>query len=313
MDFTVVIPTYNGAERLPAVLEHLRKQVVSPNLSWEILIVDNNSQDNTRQVITTYQADPLFPVEIRYSFEPQQGAAYARLRAVHEAKGEWIGFLDDDNWPEPNWLTVASQFRYQSPRLGAFSGKIVLATDAILPLNFSRIAGFLAIRDHGNIPWPFVPECLQLPPAASLFVRKQAWIDNVPAMPILGGRRRNFFVQGDDYEPLIYLYKAGWEIWYAPELQTAHQLPAHRFERAYLIRIAHACGLATCQLRLLMDDSHQIPKTVVRTILGGLKRTLLFLLIHRHRAYQDVVLRAELAFHWGSTLSPWICWQLRRS
>ncbi|MGP1387197.1 MAG: hormogonium polysaccharide biosynthesis glycosyltransferase HpsE [Thainema sp.] len=312
LDFTIAIPTYNGGDRIPALLEKLRSQTQVDQLAWEILIVDNNSSDNTCQIVEQYQADATFPVPIRYAFEPQQGAAYARLTAIGAANGEWIGFLDDDNWPEPNWLSVAAQFRHHRPRLGAFSGRIRLATDASVPSDFNRIAIYLAIRDHGHQPCAFDPDNLLLPPAASLVIRKQAWIESVPKLPTLSGKRPGFFVQGDDYEPLLYLHKAGWEIWYTPDLQTHHQLSAQRFERDYLIRLAYACGLATCQLRLVTATAAQAPKIMLRTVLGGLKRSLLLLLTHRYQTYQDIALRTELAFHWGSVISPWICWRLRK-
>ncbi|MDE5098657.1 MAG: glycosyltransferase, partial [Trichodesmium sp. St16_bin4-tuft] len=54
IDFTIAIPTYNGAEKLPLVLEKLNSQINTEKLSWEVIVVDNNSQDNTEQVIREY-------------------------------------------------------------------------------------------------------------------------------------------------------------------------------------------------------------------------------------------------------------------
>lgn len=313
LDFTIAIPTYNGSDRIPALLEKLRSQSQVDHLRWEVLIVDNNSSDNTRQIVEQYQADATFPVPIRYAFEPRQGAAYARLTAIAAADGEWVGFLDDDNWPDDNWLSAAAQFRHFRPRLGAFSGRIQIATDQPLPTHFDRIAYFLAIRDHGDQPWPFQPENLLLPPAASLVVRKQAWLESVPAQPLLGGKRPGLFVQGDDYEPLLYLHKAGWEIWYTPDLQTTHQIPSWRFQPPYINQLTYACGLATCALRLVTTDSvPQQRQIMLRTVLGGIKRSLVHLLKYRQRVYRDPGLNAELSFHLGSVISPWIYWRLQQ-
>ena len=55
LDITVAIPTYNGAERLPKILERLLTQTGVENLRWEIIIVNNNSSDNTAEVIQEYQ------------------------------------------------------------------------------------------------------------------------------------------------------------------------------------------------------------------------------------------------------------------
>jgi glycosyltransferase involved in cell wall biosynthesis len=106
VDFTVVIPTYNGEKRLPQLLERLREagrshsvksQTNTEQFSWEILVVDNNSKDNTAKVVQEYQANWPDTYPLRYSFEAEQGAAFARQRAIKEARGELIGFLDDDN------------------------------------------------------------------------------------------------------------------------------------------------------------------------------------------------------------------------
>jgi glycosyltransferase involved in cell wall biosynthesis len=96
--FTVAIPTYNGGDRLPKVLERLRSQV-NTNFSWEILVVDNNSSDNTKEVVQSYQADWQGPT-LRYCFEAKQGLAFARQCAVENAHGEFVGLLPPMNLVE---------------------------------------------------------------------------------------------------------------------------------------------------------------------------------------------------------------------
>ena len=175
MDFTIAIPTYNGAKRLPAVFEALEQQQDVWDITWEVLVVDNNSQDETAQVVQQWQGKSSnFPV--RYCFEPQQGLAFARRKAINEAKGEWVAFVDDDNWPRKDWLRAAQEFRHHSPKLGAFNGKITGVYEVDPPEGFEKIKAFLAIRNHGNQPKKFVPENLDLPPGAGLFVKRSAWI-----------------------------------------------------------------------------------------------------------------------------------------
>ncbi len=109
-DFTVAIPTYNGAERLPKLLDKLRSQLDTESLQWEIIVVDNNSTDHTAQVIKNYQQDWNSPYELTYILEEKQGAAFARHRAIQVATSELIGFLDDDNLPKENWVINAEMF-----------------------------------------------------------------------------------------------------------------------------------------------------------------------------------------------------------
>jgi len=299
IDFTVAIPTYNGATRLPKLLDKLRQQTGLDPISWEIIVVDNNSSDNTAQVVQEYQGNWLPGVPLNYVLEPEQGAAFARLRAVKEAQGELIGFLDDDNLPNPDWIAQAYSFAQEHPQAGAFSGQIHGEFEVEPPENFQRIQAFLAIREHGSTPHQFEPQNLRLPPAASLVVRKKAWCETVPSRPTLTGKLPGVMIQGDDYEPLLYMYKAGWEIWYHPDLHTYHQIPRWRLERDYLLSISRGCGLATCQLRMINATPWQKPIIFLRTLLGNLRRVIWQFIKYRQNVKTDIIMACEMEFFLG--------------
>lgn len=273
---TLAIPVYNGATRLPALFDRLRSQHIPPDLGWEIVIVDNNSQDDTAAVVATFQAsDP--PCPVRYEHEPRQGAAFARLRAIAVARGEWVGFLDDDNWPEPDWIAQAWDFGRSHPQAGAFAGKVLGDYERQPPAGFERLEGFLAVRDYadyGDRAQPFDPVNLRLPPAAALMVRRSAWLAAVPPEPTLSGKVPGRLVQGDDYEPLLHIHKAGWEIWYCPAMRTHHQMPAWRLERAYLLELARGCGLATYALRSINTPPNRRWPLFGRTVLGNVRKAI---------------------------------------
>jgi len=304
-DITVAIPTYNGADRLPRLLDRLKSQKIPDGLRWEVLIVDNNSQDATARVVQQYQADWLPEVPLRYQMESRQGAAFARQTAVRVALGNLVGFLDDDNLPTATWVAEAVNFSRCYPRAGAFSGRIHGSYEATPPEGFDNIKAFLAIRDHGTQVIPFEPEKLRLPPAASLVVRQSAWLSEVPEQPIFLGRLPGAaMLGGEDYEVLLHLYKGGWDILYNPALETYHQIPPQRFERDYLLRLARGCGLSTCQLALILADGWQKPVVTLRTIAGSLRRLLAHVLKHRGRVRADLLTAFQFEFHLGSLLSP---------
>jgi glycosyltransferase involved in cell wall biosynthesis len=304
IDFTIAIPTYNGAKRLSILLEKLRSQSNSNQIAWEILVVDNNSTDSTAEVIRNYQATWKESYPLRFAFESEQGAAFARLCAIREAQGEIIGFLDDDNLPDPDWLTAAYTFSQKHPEVGAFGGQIHGNFEVEPPADFRKIQGFLAIRDYGTQPIQFDPDRLQLPPAAALVVRKQAWCESVPPRPTLSGKVPGQFIQGDDYEPLLYLHKAGWQIWYNPAMHTYHQIPRQRLERDYLLTLARGCGLATCQLRMINASDRQKPLIFFKTLFGNLRRVVIHFLKYRNQLKTDLIAAFEMSFFWGSLMSP---------
>ncbi|MBW4513097.1 MAG: hormogonium polysaccharide biosynthesis glycosyltransferase HpsE [Scytonematopsis contorta HA4267-MV1] len=304
IDISVAIPTYNGAKNLPILLEKLIQQIGLKNIKGEIIIVDNNSKDNTAEIISNYQANWNHNFPLRYCLEKEQGAAFARLRAVKEAKGELIAFLDDDNLPASDWVIQAYKFAEKYPQAGVWSGQIHGDYEVEPPANFKQIQAFMAIREHGDKPFLFDANNLRLPPGAAFTVRKKAWDENVPSRPTLSGKLPGIMVQGDDYEPFLYINEAGWEIWYNPEMHTYHQIPSWRLEKDYLISLARGCGLPICQLRLITAKKWQKPLIFYRTFLGNLRRVLHHLIKYRGELKTDLIALFEMEFYLSSMISP---------
>lgn len=303
LDLTVAIPTYNSATRLPQVLEALCHQNNTEQIAWEIIIIDNNSRDNTAQVIKDYQSNWSENYPLKYYLEKRQGPAFARVRAIQEAKGTYVAFLDDDNIPAPDWIAAAYEFWNNHPQAGAFSGQIHGEFEVNPPENFKQIAAFLAIREPGPKAFMFDPDNLQLPPSAGLVVRRQAWQDAVPNTPKIAGTQKEALVRGEDYEVLLYLHKAGWEIWYNPAMHINHLIPSWRLERDYLLSLARACGLATCQLRMINAKTMEKPVIWVRTILGNLRRMVQQQLKYGDNLKHELIPAFEMEFYRGSLMS----------
>ena len=126
IQISVIIPTYNNGAIIDVVLESLAKQEQVEEIAYEIIVVDNNSRDNTKQVVESFV--PKFNNRLRYVFEGNQGVTYARNRGVDEAKGKILAFTDDDCCVDKNWLySILSTFDQYAP--DALQGKVVLATE----------------------------------------------------------------------------------------------------------------------------------------------------------------------------------------
>ncbi len=304
MQFSVAIPTYNGATRLPLVLDRLRQQVNTEDFAWEIIVIDNNSKDHTAEVVQDYQQHWNFPVPLKYYLEKEQGAAFARLRAIQEAQGELIGFLDDDNLPDCDWVAAAYAFGKEHPQAGAYGGQIHGEYEVKPPENFKRIQSFLAIRERGNQAFVYNPNNLDLPPAAAVVIRKQAWLETFPHRPSLTGRIPGSMLQGEDYEPLLYMHRAGWEIWYSPAMHTYHQIPKWRLEKDYLLSLSRGCGLTICALRMMNIEAWQKPIVFFKVLFGSLSRYLWHLFKYWGILKTDAIAACEIEFYWSSLVSP---------
>ncbi|MBD2693186.1 hormogonium polysaccharide biosynthesis glycosyltransferase HpsE [Anabaena catenula] len=311
LDLTVAIPTYNGESRLPKVIEHLQSQQGVENLKWEILVIDNNSTDGTAQLVQNYQTNWNHPYLLKYLSEIQQGAAFARAKAIQEAQSEIICFLDDDNLPAPNWILEAYKFAVNNPQAGAIASRISGKFEVNPPENIKPIIFYLAITERGEKPHLFEPRKQGFPPTAGLVVRRQAWQDNVPKQPFLIGRVGSSMLGSEDAEALCYIQKAGWEIWYNPAMQVEHIIPASRLERNYLISLTQSVGLARHHLRMLILPIWQRPFAFVFYLLNDARKLILYYIRHRTIIANDVVASCELERLFATFISPFYLLQVK--
>lgn len=311
--FTVAIRTYNGAERLPAVLEKLQQQTGTENIDWEVLIVDNNSQDATAAVVARYAKEWQSNSRICYVFEPRQGAAYARDRAMQEATSDLVGFLDDDNLPEVDWVAKAFRFGSEHPEIGAYGGNIFPLLDETPPDYFEHICHLLAVYDYGPTAyryrrkWP-----CSVPSGPGLVIRKQAWDDCVPTRRRLWGRSVNRKLAAgtaEDTEAMIYIHSSSWEIWHNPDLKVWHHIPSRRWEREYVLELAIGNGLGNyacfvAQLPLGLRPFAPLLATVFLVI--RCYRLAVYYLRYHREMQTDIVIAIRFNELLGKILSPFL-------
>ena len=311
LDLTVAIPTYNGSERLPLVLERLKSQVNTEHFAWEILVVDNNSSDQTAQVVQEYQANWPQSYPLRYCVEPQQGAAFARHRAVEQAQGEWVGFLDDDNVPDFDWVSAAYRFSQKYPQAGAFGSKIKAVFEVEPPQELKPILFYLAIVDRGSQPLIYDPRKKGVPPSAGLVVRRAAWLAHVPKKQLLIGRVGQSMLAGEDAEALLYLHRGGWEIWYNPEMVIQHLISASRLEGQYFLGLIRGVGLCRHHLRMLALKSWQQPFAFCLYLLKDSFQLLAHVIRHQGRFQDNILVQCERERLMTTAISPFYLWYLR--
>jgi len=101
VDVSVVISTYNRCTVLARALQALLRQQAN-EMSYEILVIDNNSSDQTRDLVQGLITK--YPEKLRYIFEPQQGLSYARNTGIANARAPIIAFTDDDVCVASDWI-----------------------------------------------------------------------------------------------------------------------------------------------------------------------------------------------------------------
>lgn len=311
IDFTVAIRTYNGALRLPAVFDRLLAQEATEGIRWEVLVVDNNSQDETAAVVARYAQHWRSDSQLRYALEPRQGRSFARDRAMMEAASQdLVGFLDDDNLPSLNWIAAAYQFAQTHPQAGAYGGNIQAHLEQEPPSGFDQVQFLLALNTGGDRP--FVYQGRGVPVNPGCVIRKAAWQTAVPQRRRLRGgivTDRLCASVGEDVEVMHYIRSGGWELWHTPDIEVSHTLPPQRLERDYLLKYAQSTGLSMQAWRIARLKPWQRPwisLLVPFYTLLSLARLAGFYLKYQADVAHDLPKACTLQLLLGVPLSPFV-------
>ncbi len=300
-DISIVIPTYNGSRYLPEVLNALRNQEGLKEISWEVIVVDNNSTDTTPKIVEEFQKKWDMDNKLRYLVEKRQGAAYARETGVRNAKSKIIGFLDDDNIPEKNWILEAYRFGSEHHEAGAWGSRIKARYEKMPPENFDSIKMYFAIMEKGENAYCSEAKKFVLPPSAGLVVRKDIW----PASPLLlTGRTKETWLAGEDIELLVRIQNKGYGIWYNPRMEITHIIPAARLEPEYAINLMKGIGLCKYITRMLRQYVLARPVAIVGYCISDFLKMMKFMLRFRAKIIKDALLKAEFFLYLYSFYSP---------
>lgn len=148
MELSVVICTHNRGNLITATLESIRSQLFSKIIRWEVLIVDNNSNDLTKEAIIQFVKSN--PDKFRYVHEPEIGLSHARNTGIRKSIGNYISFFDDDTILQPGCLCAIYEtfVKYNADCVG---GKIIPLWPQKQPVWFiKQLYGDLAYLDMGD-------------------------------------------------------------------------------------------------------------------------------------------------------------------
>jgi len=118
--FSIVIPAYNSVKLLSRCLEALEKQS-APKAEFEVTVADDGSTDETLEMLSQFKAQT--ELNLQWTSIPNSGPGNARNAGVAKSAGSWIGFIDADVIPDPDWVKNAIQLIQQKPDAGAFEGR----------------------------------------------------------------------------------------------------------------------------------------------------------------------------------------------
>lgn len=228
---TVALCTHNHADRLVRTLADLH-QLRAPDRPWEFLVIDNGSSDSTPALLAAEEWRPA-GVEVRVVREEKLGLSNARNRALLEARGEYLLFMDDDETPDPEWLR-AHEAAMAGHRPDALGGRIdVLFEDGARPGWLQdELLGFLGKLDHGPARW-LTETSTPIYGGNFAFIREV--FQRIGDFDAKLGRMGSANIGGEDVEMHRRLLAHGFRIRWVPEAIINHRIQTPKLRRGYFL------------------------------------------------------------------------------
>jgi glycosyltransferase involved in cell wall biosynthesis len=243
---------------------------IPEGISWELLVVDNNSTDETSAVLARY-ADKL---PLRALFEPRQGKSHACNLLVSQATGDLILWTDDDVLVAPDWIEQYVLAARQWPQATFFGGTIDPWFEAPPPkwmLNglespLGPLAGALALLQLGEDVRPL--KGIENPYGANMALRTDVLRRN--PFDVRVGPTGQQMLRGEDTRLIEKLKEQGeLGIWVGPA-KVRHWVPRERMTRKYIWKWYFGTGVTAIRIRGLEPGRRVfgIPPWIIRRLFG---------------------------------------------
>ncbi|MBI3812637.1 MAG: glycosyltransferase family 2 protein [Nitrospirae bacterium] len=249
---SAIICTYNREPLLVCALDSILSQSF-PSDQFEVLVVDNNSNDGTPETVRQ-KAETAKPA-VRYLFEERQGKSYALNRAIREAKGEYLAFTDDDVRLAPDWLERILQ-RFEMYRPDLIGGRVVPDWNGQWPDWFHpEYRGVVAYYYPYTEPIFLELDRHTLPCGANMAARADVFRKYGMFREDLSDGTLH---RSEDYELFRRILKDGGRVLYAPDIVVYHIVQPDRLTRRYVRQWWMTQGMANSRMRL--DEDPGVPK-----------------------------------------------------
>jgi glycosyltransferase involved in cell wall biosynthesis len=222
---SVIVCCYNSASRLRETIKHLALQQVPPDISWEIIIVDNSSTDDTKQVAQSeWDKFGLSYPKFTVADQLTPGLSAAREKGIELAEFEYLLFCDDDNWLYPDYVSTAYKIMDAGPRIGALGGCGIIEAEQPASLTDEELKK-LAVNGYQDWAethhWVYGAGAVYRK-SILIKLQKQGWHQ------ISSDRIGKKLLSGGDVEICFMIYLKGYKIAASDKLRFKHFVPLKR-------------------------------------------------------------------------------------
>ncbi|HRH51324.1 MAG TPA: glycosyltransferase [Panacibacter sp.] len=232
---SVIICCYNSASRIGVTLKHIALQKVPEQISWEVILVDNNSSDDTRT--KALQEWEQHPVTVSFKIVPEEkaGLIYARQKGISEAKYDLLLFCDDDNWLEENYIRYAFEIMNSKSSVAILGGMSDGNFESEKPGWFDTFQNAYAIGKP--LKQSGIANNRTYIAGAGMIIRKQLFelLDKLQFTPLLTGRKGSELLSGEDSEISLLALFLGYDLYYDERLKFTHFITGKRLSWKYCV------------------------------------------------------------------------------
>lgn len=265
---SIIVCTYNREKYILRNLDSLSRQENFSAVDYEVIVVNNNSPDNTEEKCLRF-IEETPSVNIHYFKEMNQGHTFARNRGIKESNGEILAFLDDDAFVRPDYCKQLLSFFQDHPEADMIGGRIYpIYEDGEEPRWMTKyLLPLVVALDMGDEPMEY--SVSKFPTGANMAFRKKVF-DKSGWFNTELGRRGKGLEGGDEKEMALRAKKNGFKAFYAPNVIVDHIIPHNRVEMEYIKGLAIGVGKHE-RTRLKLEGKNALLKKWLNELLkiGG--------------------------------------------
>lgn len=277
LNLDIVIPTHNRAELLERTLGSMTRARRPDGASVSVIVVDNNSADETRTMVERFSASA--PLPVRYVFEDRPGSSHARNAGIAASSAPLIGMIDDDEEIAEDWIDVVARCFGNRPELdfigGPYRGNWSQDSPPWLPPSFMGVIG---VVDGGSDVIPYDEQFPGILLTGNAVIRRE-WLERTGGFDTSLGRTGTNLMGGEDNDMYHRLLALGAKGEYRPDLVIYHHIPPERLTKSYFRRWVLSVGRSKGRLQQTWPEPVPylagIPRYRIRHALGSLRRLLL--------------------------------------
>ncbi|MBW4566564.1 MAG: glycosyltransferase family 2 protein [Tolypothrix carrinoi HA7290-LM1] len=238
---SAIICTHNRDTYLGAAIDSLLKQEFAAG--FEVVVVDNNSSDRTREVVEQRLSDP----RLKYVFEPVLGLSVARNTGAKESRGEILAYLDDDAVASSHWLQILYSAYENNSKIAIAGGKVTL----LWPQGIQQprwlspgLAANLGAYDLGDsIVYIEQPG---LTPRGLNYSIRRSFLNEIGGFDPNLGRVGKNLLSNEELQMTELALQRGWQVAYLPDALVAHNVAPERLNRSWFLNRGWWQGISEC-------------------------------------------------------------------